>query len=216
MIVKMRNKQTGEFRDVQLDSPEFLELQATVTPAGFPAWEQTSHVHAADVRERATYAELLESDLGEDYKERLKHEALILDAEGVGPENNPHLALSPGEVEAGLTPQSKLEQIRKAFADSVPTREDILSKAAEHVAEGEVKPRRGPDSARGLRARAGGSDDRDNAPKVDATHQDEGGSEQQGEDGEQKEPTQAQRVAAATASGKSGEDSGGGADQSQE
>jgi hypothetical protein len=163
----MRNKTTGEFRDV--DESEFKDLVQEVTPDGFPRWEQTSYPHRDAVEDRATYGELLEEDLGKDAKELLKHEALVLDAEGVGPEHNPHLQLSPGEIEEGLTPEDKLEQLRQQYASSVPRREEIMAKSAEKIVGQEPKSRRSSVPTKGLKARAGGSDDRVNVPKADAS-----------------------------------------------
>lgn len=156
----MRDKTTGEFRDV--DEDEFKQLIREVTSDGFPKWEQTSYAHADNVLEKATYGELLEEHLGQKYQDALKHAALILDAEEVAPEHNPHLQLTPGEIEEGLSPEDKLEQIRTQYAESVPRREEIFRKAHEKISPEGLKSKGDEGPSRGLRARAGGSEERPN------------------------------------------------------
>src|ERR1700747_1984544 len=102
MRLYMRNKVTAEIRDVEADSAEFHGLQAEVTSMGLPAWEQTSYAHTESVKDRALHGRLREEDLGTKAQEELRFKALELAASGITPEQNPHLQLSPGEVEAGL------------------------------------------------------------------------------------------------------------------
>ena len=171
MTVTMRNKSTGEFRE--MDAEEFKAAKSEVNSAGFPAWEQTSDAHADDVKGRAAYGALLENEFGEDLQKVLQHEALVLDAEGVGPEVNPHLQLSPGEVASGLTPEEKLDQLHNQYAPSVPKRHEVEHAAHAAIAPGgEVTPKAkagGP--SKGLRARAGGTEadtDSGSTPKSQA------------------------------------------------
>lgn len=164
MIVQMRNKTTGEFRDVEADGPEFQTLSAEVNASGQSAWEQSSYAHAAAVAERAKYGELDEADLGDEHQAQLTHAAILLDAEGVAPEVNPHLALTPGEIENGMTPESKLADLKQMYAESAGGRQAILDDAAA-VHTDETAERQPSQQAKGLRARAGGSDDRDPPPE---------------------------------------------------
>lgn len=158
MIVKFRNRETGEYRDVELDGPEPRDLGKEVTQAGYPAWEMLRPPGTAPPYEDATYAELLDSEIAgenESYRDILQHEALILDAQGVAIEDNPHITLSPGELDAGLTPEGKLEQIRTHYARDVPTRDHILG-TMDPTSEEDPPPDKG---SKGLRARS--SDDGD-------------------------------------------------------
>ncbi len=58
--VHLRNKVTGEIRDVEADSDEFRSLQAAVTQQGLPAWEQTSYAHVGEIQDRARTGNLRE------------------------------------------------------------------------------------------------------------------------------------------------------------
>src|SRR4051794_25743765 len=104
MIAYYRNKQTGEIKEVEQDSTEMFALQEEVGPDSHSKWEQTSFAHSNAVKDRAAYGELDEEDLGKEHQAALRHAAVQLDNEGVAPERNPHLALTPGEIEAGMTP----------------------------------------------------------------------------------------------------------------
>ncbi len=137
MSVYMRNKASGEIREVAPDSEEFRELRAQVTPAGLSMWEQTSFPHADAIKTRADNDELLDHDLGHEDQERIRYAALELDAAGVAAENNPHLALTPGELEEGLTPEGKLEDLRQMSGASRAKRAEIFSDAASRVASKE-------------------------------------------------------------------------------
>lgn len=171
MYVHMRNKLTGEFRDVEPDTQEFYDLRAQVTPSGQTMWEQTNVAHAEAVKERAATGDLLEEDLGHEAQDELRPEALRLSDEGVAPEQNPHLTLTPGEIEAGLTPRQKLEDLEAQFEERVlGKRRQIFSQAADAIADERREPQ-AQQEAQGQLARAGGSDDRDNVPRPDASQQ---------------------------------------------
>lgn len=162
MGVYMRNKASGEIRDVESDSQEFRDLQAEVTSNGLPMWEQTSHPHADAIRSRAEEDALQEEDLGHVAQDELRFEAMRLNDQGVAPEANPHLALTPAEIEAGLTPQSKLQDLEEMYDERVGKRRAIFNEAAEvHVPKDERKP---APTGEGASARAGGSDTRSEAP----------------------------------------------------
>jgi hypothetical protein len=127
-------------------------------------WEQTNVAHAQAVKERAAYGELLEEDLGHDDQDKLRFAALELDAEGVAPEANPHLMLSPGEVEMGLTPQQKLQDLKDQYnAKKYGKRNAIFEEASDRIAD-ERKERPADQEPGIMSARAGGSDDRSDAP----------------------------------------------------
>lgn len=168
MRVYMRNKMSGEIREVEADSGEFRDLQGQVTPAGLTMWEQTHFPQAKAIKERAASDELLEEDLGHDDQADLRYAALQLDAEGVAPESNPHLSLTPGEIEAGLTPSDKLDDLRAMYEErQAKQRGSVFSDVAERIRDEEAeKPEVQP--ARGQRARAGGSDERTEVPAVEA------------------------------------------------
>lgn len=162
--VYMRNKQSGEIRDVDPDSKEFHELQGQVTALGQSMWEQTSFAHAAAIKDRAKFGELKDEDLGTDDQDGIRFAALKLHAEGVGIEENPHLELSPGEIENGLTRESKLEDLKQQFHSAVAKiRGSVVGEASDRIAdEREERPQAKANPA--ASARAGGSDDRTNAP----------------------------------------------------
>lgn len=163
--VYLRNKVTGEIRDVEADSDEFRELQAAVTSRGLGAWEQTSLPHVEDIRDRARTGNLREEDLGLEAAEQLRYEALKLAAEGVEAHNNPHLRLTPGEIEGGLTPQQKAKDLMAQYEDKLSgARRRILMDAAQsHLEDGEeIEEPTGGD--KGQLARAGGSDEREGVP----------------------------------------------------
>lgn len=178
MRVYMRNKGSGEIRDVEADSEEFFGLQKQVTTVGLPMWEQTSYAHANAVKGRAAEDALLEEDLGTDAQDELRYEALRLNDDGIAPEANPHLALSPGEIEQGLTPEDKLHDLEQQYEDSVRRRRGILRSSAESIADGDVQ-NRGTTQSRGQSARAGGSDERDGAPPTGVAPDESGSGEGQ-------------------------------------
>lgn len=131
MMVRMQHATTRELRDVETNSPEMRILEREVTQSGQSAWERVRDSEDRAVpREEATYAELLDKEVCGDeqsHEDLLVHQALVLDARGVPIESNPHVALTGGELDAGLTPELKLEQIRAQYAPDLPTRDDILN-----------------------------------------------------------------------------------------
>lgn len=162
-----RNKQTGEIKLVEQDSAEMFELQEKVGPDGESAWEQTSAAHAADLKERAKFGELNEPDLGKEHQDALRETEAAL-AVDVGAEKNPWENLTPGEIEAGLTPDQKQDDLRAQYDQDVDEkRAGVFESAADGIAD-EREKRPAAQQAKGLRARAGGSDERDNVPVADA------------------------------------------------
>jgi hypothetical protein len=190
MGVYMRNKATGEIRDVEPESAEFKDLRQEVTSAGLPMWEQTNEAHAAAVQERAAYGELEPEDLGHEHQDEL-YEALRVNASGVEPEKNPHLALTPGEIEQGLTPAQKLKDLEQQFEQRIGRVAPVFEKAADTIAE-ERKQRPAKQPAKGQSARAGGSDDREGAPVVQAKDE---------EEAQSPKPSQAKAAPAAASGG---------------
>lgn len=162
MSIYLRNKATGEIREVEPDSSEFRELQKQVTPAGLTMWEQTHFAHAEAIKDRAAYGELQEEDLGHEAQDELRFEALKLADEGVGPEVNPHLQLTPGEVEMGMTPESKLADLEAQYSRSRGVRQRVFDQSADAISD--ERKERHPPTGEVISARAGGSDDRENAP----------------------------------------------------
>lgn len=174
MRLYLRNKMSGEIRDVEADSPEFEDLKKEVTPGGLSMWEQTNIAHASAVKERAAHGELLEEDLGHEDQDKLRYAALQLDLEGVAPESNPHLALTPGEIEAGLTPSDKLHDLQQMYdMNRVRGVGAVYDDAADRIADERVD-RESAQPARGQSARAGGSDDREGTPSVQARDEEDG------------------------------------------
>lgn len=163
-----RNKRTGEIKDIVQDSPEFYALQQEVDGSGQSLWEQTSFAHAQAIKVRAATAALNPEDLGKDHAEQIGSAAVQLNAQGVAPENNPHLALTPGEIEAGLTPEAKLEELGDQFDQQGLDRiQGTYGRAAETIRDEEAEtPEKQPTA--GQSARAGGSDDREGVPRVQA------------------------------------------------
>src|SRR2546423_13026007 len=106
MRAYFRNKWTGEIKEVEQDGSEMRGLKAEVGPDGFPKWEQTSDTHSDAIKERAAVGQPDEADLGFDHQNKLRTlgNPTLSDAR-VGPEKDPHPALTPGEIEQGLTPQ---------------------------------------------------------------------------------------------------------------
>lgn len=91
MEVYLRNKQSREIRVVESDSEQFEDLRQQVAPDGHsPLWEQTSEPDAK--------AEMEAQD-------------------NMAPNENPPewANLTPAEVEAGLTPEDKAEELREQF-----------------------------------------------------------------------------------------------------
>ncbi len=67
----MRNVQTGEYRSVEADSPEFWELRAEMQTSGRPRWEQTGHHDLAARQAREQAGVLREEDFGDDVGPRV-------------------------------------------------------------------------------------------------------------------------------------------------
>lgn len=182
MQTYFRNKATGEIREVEQDGSEMRALKREIGPNGFPAWEQTSYEHVGAVKERAAVGAPDETDLGYEHQNRLRElgNPTLSDA-GVGPELNPHLALTPGEIENGLTPQQKQADLSEQFSETVGDRAGVFDEAADLLADERKDP---PQSqpARGQSARAGGSDTREGAPTV--TAKDDDSPPDQGKSGE--------------------------------
>lgn len=163
MRLYLRNKATGEIRDVEADSAEFEKMKREVISNGLPMWEQTSLPHADAIKERAKYGELLEEDLGHEDQDNLRFAALELDSAGVAPEVNPHLMLTPGEIEQGLTPEQKLADLKDQYHTAkYGHRTAIMEAAADRISDERAQRQATP--TKQTSARAGGSDDRTDAP----------------------------------------------------
>lgn len=162
-----RNKTTGEVKLVEQDSAEMFELQREVAQDGYPKWEQTSPAHADTLKERANAGQLRAEDLGKEHAAELKGTDPTLSLEGVGPEAAPWRSLTPGEIEAGLTPDQKESDLNDMFGVDEDARGNVFAEAAKKIGDG--KPKEGAkQQAKGLRARAGGSDERDDVPRAKA------------------------------------------------
>lgn len=107
-IVRMRNKITGEFQDVDDGSVDFIRMKRQVGPDGQSKWEQTGDHDVRATMRRAQLGELLETDLGKSHFPlpiNAGHDVML------SPEYAPHKALTAGEIENGLTSQEqKAEQ----------------------------------------------------------------------------------------------------------
>lgn len=175
--VIMRNVRTGELRPVEAESDEFIELkQARYEHAGSPKpeWEQTGEHHARRAAADAEDGALQEPDAGYDHKPFGED---AYDVRDVGPEPAPHTALTPAEVEAGLTSEQKAKELETQFRnDKARAKGSAIEEATKAVADspiepapaadqdeddGKDRPRRRSKSAsqnKGQRSRAGGSE----------------------------------------------------------
>lgn len=97
-ILRMRNKLTGEFQDVDDASVDFIRMKREVGPDGQSKWEQTGDHHVRAAMARAHAGDLRDEDLGKDYMPLPLDLPLDL---SLGPELAPHRALTPGEIENG-------------------------------------------------------------------------------------------------------------------
>jgi hypothetical protein len=168
-----RNKWTSEIKLVEQDSPEMFQLQREVGPDGYSKWEQTSPADVDATAERARLGELDPTDLGKEHDDVLRTTSTALDISNVAAEQAPWLNLTPGEIEAGLTPSQKQEDLKAMFAqDSETSLATVFEDAAEKIsksAPGEDKRQsKATSQAKGLRARAGGSDEREDVPRAKA------------------------------------------------
>jgi hypothetical protein len=182
--VVMRNVRNGELRTVEAEGEDFLTLQREVYDHGGstrPLWEQTSGAHGRELVGRAEDEALQEEDLG--YEHQADRPEILYD---VGPEPAPHTALTPAEVEAGLTSEQKQEeqadQIERAKAKA---RGERFDEASDVISDADIPRPRDEDSDdgakqrrkrsksqvqnKGQRARAGGSDDDDSSSSSSGT-----------------------------------------------
>lgn len=181
-LVVMRNVRTGEHRQVEAEGEEFLVMKEEIYDHGGapkPLWEQQGEATARRVLTDAEEGALQEEDLGYDHKPLA---AVAADVSEVGPDPAPHTALTPAEVEAGLTPEKKREELDDQLeVASAEDREEQLSDGAEAIAESEgiARAPEGPEGAeesskekgeagtrksgggRGQKARAGGDPPRE-------------------------------------------------------
>lgn len=125
MQTTMKNRRTSEMRTVERYSPEYEALRREVQGTGSPMWEEVDEAGAP--QGSSEYAQALERRYEKPLEDILPHAALVADARGVPPSDNPHLTLSPGELDAGLTPETKLAEIRRTYAANVPTAEELLA-----------------------------------------------------------------------------------------
>lgn len=132
-MLYMRNKQTGEVTTVEPDSVEFATMRAQVGPDGRTSlWEQTSQAHAAAVIDRADAGELVPEDLGFEHASDLGTAALA--APPADPA--PWAALTPAEVEMGLTAEKKKEEMADMFVVSPDEANAVLTAAADTISAG--------------------------------------------------------------------------------
>jgi hypothetical protein len=133
-VVTMRNVRTGELRPAIAESEEFLALKQEVYDhdgSSRPLWEQTGEHHARRVVENADDGALREPDAGYDHK---PFGDVVTDTSDVQPEPDPHLALTQGEVESGLTVEAKQEQLADQMqADAARVAEKRHAAAIESV-----------------------------------------------------------------------------------
>lgn len=203
MRLYLRNKMTGEIRDVEADSDEFRDVVKQVTPGGLPMWEQTNYPHVEGIKDRAAYGELNDEDLGAEQQEELRHSALLLDAKGVKPEENPHLQLTPAEIEMGMTPRSKLSELQQMYDDQrIGARQAVIDRASDHIAD-ERKERESAVASKGQSARAGGTDERFNPSGEDESDSSDSSDESKAGS------TGGSRAPAGSAAGSSGAAGGG-------
>lgn len=140
-IGQFRNVQTGEIRDVLVDSDEAVGLKAEVYDHGGaerPKWEQTGDHH---VRRIDGDGPRIPEDFGYEDKP-------IGEEQGVagGPDPAPHTALTPGERESGLESwDQKAEQLGLERTEEGQAR---LDRGLERVGRTDGDPNSG-DSASG-------------------------------------------------------------------
>lgn len=129
----LRNKQTGEFMEVERDTPEWIALTQQVGPDGRSLYEQTGSHHVGAVSERADERALREEDLGHADQPIAP---LKVDTNAVGPAIAPWLELTAAEREAGLTDESKAEGVADDIeAARAEARSSTFEDAAERIAE---------------------------------------------------------------------------------
>lgn len=118
MIAYMRNVQTGEVKEVELDSDEMRELQAEVYDHGdgraYPSWEQTGdhavrRVDSGDVN--------VDADLG--YEDKTVGTP-NMSTEGLQADPHPERTLTQAEQEAGV---GSFEEKLRNNGHQVPTRD---------------------------------------------------------------------------------------------
>jgi hypothetical protein len=135
-IARMRNKITGEFRDVDDASVDFLRLKQEVGPDNQSKWEQTGDHDVRATVDRARRGALLEQDLGN----RAFPLPLNASSPMLSPEVAPHKALTAGEIECGIEDQDmKVEQERDMHMRSLLAWADDnqLKTAREQAEKGE-------------------------------------------------------------------------------
>ncbi len=108
MIAFMRNRRTTENRAVELDGPEFLAMREEIHPQdGRPVWEQTSSSDQIQQAERIKSGNTRDEDVGD----ALQPVETILDTGPPIEVGGGLNELTEAEVEAGLTPDLKREQL---------------------------------------------------------------------------------------------------------
>lgn len=108
MIAFMRNRRTTENRAVELDGAEFLGMRQEIDPSdGLPVWEQTSSANQLQQAARIESGNATDEDVG-DAQQPI---ARIMDTGPSIEVGGGRDALTDAEVEAGLTPELKREQL---------------------------------------------------------------------------------------------------------
>jgi hypothetical protein len=108
-ITRLKNTETSEFRDVEVGSQEHRVLSAEVGQSGLPRWEETKPMEETD--------DIWELD---DYAREHLPSAIMLHLQGIPNDRNQHLILTRGEIDAGLTPQSKLDDLMDQYGHMIP------------------------------------------------------------------------------------------------
>lgn len=161
MIAHLRNKLTGEITETEQDSQEFVDLVAERDGDGFPVYEQTGRHHAAAVETRRESDTLQDEDLG---KEQENSGAIVYDKSNLTEVAPSDLDLTLAEVEAGLTPEAKADELnsqygiaRSGFASDAP--HDHGPKARKVAAK-----RRGKNATSGRAGTPTGEKEQEKAP----------------------------------------------------
>lgn len=130
----LRNKQTGEIREVERDTPEFIVLKNQVGPEGRSLWEQTGDHHVGRLAAAAETSSLVEEDLGAEDQQRLQ---TVARTEVARPPHQPWKDLTAAEREAGLDEDSKEQELQDELnSAAIEENAGVLSEAADKIAGG--------------------------------------------------------------------------------
>lgn len=166
-ITRLQNVETGEFRDVETDGKEHKSLQGDVTQGGLEKWNQVEITSGSDEPGSDVY-DLAQVDVQQ------VPPAVMLHLRGIAPDKNPHLVLTPGEQESGLTSQSKVEELLTQYRHLIEPHRisgggpDARAQAAAIVGAGEGEGKEGDtegegnDESKGKGKKKSSSDDDSN------------------------------------------------------